>query len=376
MNISPFKLEEYFARYEFTSPYVLCASDCETVSIGELLSLGGGQQESLTDLRLGYTETFGNLQLREQIAALYEEISASQVLVHCGGEEPIFNFINSTLQPGDHIVVHWPAYQSLFEVARASGVEVTMWETNEKNSWELDVNFLKDHIRSNTKVVIVNSPHNPTGYLLTRETQQEIDQLSREFGFIVFSDEIYRFSEYRLDDRLTPWCDLNENAVSLGGMSKAFGLPGLRIGWIATRNRDVYERMASFKNYTTICNSAPSEFLATVALRNKDTIVNRNVQIISANLEQLNRFFRRYEHIFNWRIPKAGPIAFPSLRSGEDTSKFCHELVTQAGILLLPGSIYGLPRSSNFRIGFGRKNLPTCLGKLEQFLDVMEKSSY
>lgn len=370
MQLRPFKLEHYFARYEFTAPYVICSSDCETLSIHELLAMEPGAAEELDNLRLGYTESMGNPELRIEIAALYNSVSAEQVLVHSGAEEPIFNFINSTLQAGDHIVVHSPAYQSLIEVAHSIGCEVTLWETREQDHWELDVDFLREKLRPETRVVIINCPHNPTGYLMTREKQNEIDQLSREHGFIVFSDEVYRLSEYRTEDRLPAWCDLNETAVSLGVMSKTFGLAGLRIGWVATRNKLVADKMAAFKHYTTICNSGPSEVLARIALRNKEKVVARNRQIIQENLEHLNGFFTRYQKLFNWQLPQAGPIAFPSLTGGRNVERFCHELVTQAGVLLLPGSVYDV-RESNFRIGFGKKNFRDGLKRLELHLHLL-----
>lgn len=370
MHLPPFKLEHYFARYEFTVPFVMCSSDCETLSVHELLSLEPDAAKELQDLRLGYTESLGNPVLRKEVASLYDEVHADQVLIHTGAEEPIFNFVNSTLQAGDHMIIHWPSYQSLFEVARSVGCEVTKWETREQDRWELDVDFLKDNLRANTRVVIINCPHNPTGYLMTKGKQQEIDRLSREHGFIIFSDEVYRFSEYRDEERLPAWCDLNETAVSLGVMSKTFGLAGLRLGWIATRNRKVYEEMAGFKHYTSICNSAPSELLAAVALRNRGTIASRNRKIILENLDRLNSFFARHDRLFNWQFPKAGPIAFPSLTDGRDVEKFCHDLITQAGVLLLPGSVYSVA-GSNFRIGFGKKDLPLCLEKLEGSLHLL-----
>jgi aspartate/methionine/tyrosine aminotransferase len=277
--------------------------------------------------------------------------------------------MNTMLQPGDHVIVHYPCYQSLCDVAQSIGCQVTKWITGEADGWELDLEFLKDNLRSNTKAVIINCPHNPTGYLMTKDKQAAINDLATDHGFILCSDEVYRFLEYRDEDRLPAMCDLNDQAVSLGVMSKSFGLAGLRIGWIATKNEAVYQRMASFKDYTTICNSAPSEFLATLALRNKERLLNRNRQIIARNLEVLNRFFARYQDRFHWQPPKAGPIAFPSLANGADAETFCHELVTKAGVLLLPGPAFDDSYPRNFRIGFGRKNLPECLEKFEEFLE-------
>jgi aspartate/methionine/tyrosine aminotransferase len=367
MQMSPFRLERYFAQYEFTAPYLLCSSDCESFSVGELLDLTGGSRDEVYDVWLGYTESQGAPWLRQEISSLYTTVQPDDILVHSGAQEAIFTFANAVLQRGDHVIVHWPCYQSLFEVAHSLGCRVTRWETRQEDNWDLDLDFLKANLRDNTKAVFVNCPHNPTGYLMTEEKLLDLDRLSKEHGFVVFSDEVYRLLEYRDEDRLPAWCDINPAAVSLGVMSKAFGLAGLRIGWIATQNRDVYQRMARFKDYTTICNSAPSEFLASKALRQREEILARNRGIISHNLKLLNRFFADHSDRFEWHMPKAGPIAFPALVEG-NVEEFCHQLVSQAGILLLPGTVYDKAYTGNFRIGFGRKNLPEVLARLEEFL--------
>lgn len=368
MKIPSFRLERYFASYEFDVPYLLCSSDCESFSVGELLAQDFETTDAFHDLWLGYTETNGHPLIRQEIAKLYQNITPDQILVHSGAEEAIFNFMNAILSPGDHIIVHWPGYQSLFEIAHSIGCEVTKWEVREEEGWEHKLDFLRDNLRPNTRVVVLNYPHNPTGYNPSRATWEAIDQLSQEHGFIVFSDEVYRFLEYHDEDRLPSFCEANANAVSLGAMSKSFGLAGLRIGWIATKNAGVFQKMAQFKDYTTICNSAPSEFLATIALRSKDWIIHRNLQIILKNLTILNQFFAHHSDVFNWQPPKAGPIAFPSLANGGNVEMFCQRLVTEAGVLLLPGTVYEKTFAQNFRIGFGRKNLPECIEKLDEFL--------
>ena len=172
MRLRPFKLEHYFARYEFAAPYFLSGSDCETLTVNELLRMEPGAVDEFGSLRLGYTETHGNPHLRAEISHLYDSITPDQVLVHTGAEEAIFNFMNSTLQPGDHVIVHWPCYQSLFEVAQSMGCDVTRWKTRQEDGWELDLNFLRDALRPRTRVVAINSPHNPTGYVLSPDKLQ------------------------------------------------------------------------------------------------------------------------------------------------------------------------------------------------------------
>jgi aspartate/methionine/tyrosine aminotransferase len=367
MKIPDFKLERYFAKYEFAVDHVLCGSDCESMTVADLLALEEGAEESFKGQWLGYTESLGSPSLRQEIASLYQEVGSENILVHTGAEEAIFLFMHAVLEAGDHVVVQWPCYQSLAEVARSIGCRVSLWEVREEAGWEPDMDELRTMLRPETRALVVNSPHNPTGGLLPRETFDRITALADAKGFLLFSDEVCRGTEYDPVLQLPAACDVTPNGVSLGVMSKTYGLPGLRIGWVATSNQDVLSRMASLKDYTTICNSAPSEFLAEVALRNSAKIVKRNLNLTLRNLKLVEDLFSRYGHRISWTRPKATSIAFPRLLAG-DVEEFCHRLVTQEGVLLLPGTLYDHP-GNHFRIGFGRKNLEEALVRLERFLE-------
>ena len=366
LQISPFKIERYFAKYEFNVDYVLCGSDCESMSIEELLAFEPDAAERFHRLWLGYTESLGSPTLRREIGRIYSQISPEQVLVHTGAEEAIFLFMHAMLKPDDHVIVHWPCYQSLMEVARSIGCEVSLWAADEKNGWALDPDDLQQLIKPNTRVIVINTPHNPTGYLMPVGAFQEVSKIAQEHNIILFSDEVYRESEYRIEDRLPAACDLGYHTVSLGVMSKTYGLPGLRIGWIATQNEDIYQKMAVLKDYTTICNSAPSEFLAELALRHRQAVVERTQKIISDNLKSLDSFLDRHSERFSWQRPSAGAIGFPKLLDG-DVEVYCDALVKDAGVLLLPGNVYE-DSGNHFRIGFGRKNFPEAIERVDNFL--------
>ncbi len=366
MQLLPFKLERYFAQYEFEVEYVLCASDCESVSIQDLLDFEPDAADRFQRHWLGYTESMGSPSLRGEICRLYRDIRPDQVLVHAGAEEAIFLFMHAVLRAGDHVVVHWPCYQSLAGVARGIGCQISMWKAREEDGWALDLAELQRNIRPHTKAIIINTPHNPTGYLMTPDLFKEINRIARENGSILFSDEVYRESEYRVEDRLPAACDLGEHTVSLGVMSKTYGLPGLRIGWIATRNKEIYEKITALKDYTTICNSAPSEFLAELALRHRHKLVERNLKIITDNLDILDRFFERHAAFFAWQRPQAGSIGFPRLL-GRQVEEFCEDLVNSSGVLLLPGTLYE-DDGNHFRIGFGRRNMPEAVDRLDRHL--------
>ena len=367
MKPSPFKLERFFAKYEHSVPYLLCSSDPESFLVEEHLNLEAGSREAFNKCWLGYMEAIGSITLRQEITKLYSDIKEDEVLVHAGAQEVIFVFMNTMLNKGDHVIVHFPNYQSLEEVARSSGTEVTRWKTKEENNWELDIDFLKQSIKKSTKAIVINCPHNPTGYLMKKEKLNEIVEIARKNNILIFSDEVYRFLEYNEKDRLPAICDIYENGISCGVMSKAFGLAGLRIGWAATKNIKILNEMTIFKDYTTICVSAPSTFLAELALRNKEKILKRNLEIIQSNLTTLNSFFAKYQDLFNFKTPKAGTIAFPSIKLETDTEKFCLDLVDKKGVFLLPSTVYDFG-NKNFRIGFGRKDMSKCLGIFEEYL--------
>ena len=367
MRINDFKLERFFAKYEFTASYLLCSSDCESFSVKELLDLEKDSEEELKKLWLGYTESQGSLKLRKEIVKLYKTVKPEEVIVFAGAEEGIFIFMNVLLKKGDYVIVQFPAYQSLYEIAKSIGCEVTNWVMNDKDNWELDIEFLKKNIKENTKAIIVNFPHNPTGYLPLKEKFNQIIEIAQQKNIHVFSDEVYRLLEYDKNNTLPAMADCYDKALSLGVMSKTFGLAGLRIGWIATKDKDLFKKIASFKDFTSICNSAPSEFLSTLALKHREHLVKRNLGIIENNLKLLDNFFEEYNHLFEWVRPKAGSIAFPKIKFDKNVEDFCIDLVNKKGVLLLPGTMYDFD-DKHFRIGFGKKNLPEALKKLEEYI--------
>ncbi|HEX3671824.1 MAG TPA: aminotransferase class I/II-fold pyridoxal phosphate-dependent enzyme, partial [Candidatus Cybelea sp.] len=274
MRPRPFALERFFARYEFRARYLLCSSDPESMPVGELLALESDAEARLRTLRLGYTETLGGEALRRAIASHYAHGDPEAILAHSGSEEAISTFFNAVLERGDHAIVQFPAYQSHYSLPEALGAEVTRWNSDLDDAGSPDIEELQAMVRPRTRAIVLTTPNNPTGYALTRAQIDAIVALARLHGLWLFSDEVYRGTE-REPERIPAVCDLYERGVSLGGLSKTYGLAGLRIGWVAARDAPLRERMAALKDYSSICNSAPSEFLAELALRNGDRIVER-----------------------------------------------------------------------------------------------------
>jgi aspartate/methionine/tyrosine aminotransferase len=367
MRIKPFKLERYFSAHEFDVRYTLSSSDCEPLPMAELLDMAGDESMELwDDLVLGYTETRGAPYLREEIAKLYETVDPGQVLV-CSPVEGIFVALNAILEKGDHVICTFPGYQAFYEAAQWIGCEVERWSAEEGQGWRFDPAWLEEHIRPDTRLVVVNFPHNPTGYLPGLDDFERIVYAARQRGVYLFSDEMYRHLELGAGARLPSACDVYDRAVSLFGMSKTFGMAGVRIGWLVTKDAELSERLQSFKDYTTICSSAPSEVLSTIALRSKERIIERNLEIIRANLDALDEFFTKHEADFYWNRPPAGTIAFPRLLGGLDADTLCKEALEEAGVLLLPASVFDYG-ADHIRVGFGRRNLPEAIKALGDHL--------
>jgi aspartate/methionine/tyrosine aminotransferase len=369
MRIADFALERYFARWEFAVRHLLCASDVEGYPMAELLAIADDETRALWEgLRLGYTESTGHPLLRAEIAAGYETLEPDDILVFAGAEEAIFCLSNVLLGPGDHAIVTWPGYQSLYEVGRAAGAQIGLHALREEDGWALDVDRLRRSLKPATKLVIVNAPHNPTGMLPTHDEWRALAELCAEAGVRLLADEVYRELEHDPADRLTAGADLFDRGISLGVMSKSYAMAGLRIGWLATRDRGLLERCAAFKDYTTICSSAPSEVLALIGLRARETVLARSRAIVAANLERIDRLFAERPDTLAWVRPRAGSVGFPRLLRGGPIDRFAAELVESEGVLLLPASAFGLG-GDHFRLGLGRTDLPEAVERLEAYLD-------
>lgn len=368
MKLPLFKLEEYLAKTEFSSQYLLSCSDAQTISLKELLEMADPESRRLWDtLSLGYTESRGHPLLKEEIADLYEKISSDQVLTFAGAEDGIYCFMQTLVSPRDHVIAIGPAYQSLIDLPRSLGAEMSVMWLKEEEQWKLDLDALAALFRPNTKLVVINFPHNPTGAIPTLHEQKRLIDLCRKSNAYLFSDEVYRYMEIDEKDRLPAICDVYERGISLSVMSKAFGLAGLRIGWIATQDLELLNQVALYKHYTSICNSGLSEIATIMALRAKEKILSRNLQIMRSNLSLLDAFVQKHRSLFHWVRPKGGCIAFPRLLTGEPIEAFCRRALEKKSVLLMPAEIFSFP-SNHFRIGFGRKNMPEALEKFDEFL--------
>ena len=366
MRMRPFRIENYFLKHEFSAKYLLASSDCESRSIGDVLALEAGADERFREQWCGYTEAAGAPELREAVAGIYARIKADDVLVLSCAEEGIFVLYHALVGAEDHVIVETPCFESGLEVARSTGAQVSEWRRRPEDGWRHDLDDLEKLIRPNTRVLYICTPHNPTGLLMPKPVYESVMQLAGKHGITVFCDEVYREMEHDPAARLPAACDVYEHAVSLGSMSKVYGLPGLRLGWLASHDEGVLRRCQEFRLYTTICNSAPSEFLSAVALRHRDDLVRRNLEIVRKNLTLLDSFFARRGDLFAWVRPDASPIGLVRFKAARDVQEFCDDVVGKSGVMLLPGSVYDEDR--HIRFGYGRKNMAEALEEFESYL--------
>ena len=369
-GLPDFRLEVHLGRWEFAARHHLTASDAESLSVAEVLGEEGLAE--LGTLRLGYTPTWGTDPLREAVAATYAEVAPDDVLVFAGAEEAMFWALQELVGPGEHAIVTVPNYQSMETVTLGTGAAVSGLPLDPARGWALDLDLLASLLRPETRLVAVNFPNNPTGAVPDPGTFRALVALCEQRGVRLFSDEVYRGLEARPESALPQAADLSPTALSLGVMSKAYGLPGLRIGWLACRDRALLGRLETRKHYTSICSSAPSELIATAALRRGAEIRARNRAIIDANLPVFAAFFAEWPGLFAWAPPQAGCVCFPRYLGDDGVETFCRELVEQAGVVLLPASIFASALApvpaDRFRIGVGRAAPEPALAALADFL--------
>lgn len=369
----PFVLERYFAKWEFAAPHILCASDCEPLHLKQLLEVADADSlERWSSLCLSYTEPQGLPALRAEITKLYKTVTSDDLVV-CAPEEGIYLTMRALLKPGDHVVVQFPGYLSLYEVALSIGCRVTLWEPRlgEGGSIRFDIGDFRGLLEADTKLAVINFPHNPTGCQLSVAEYNELMEAVSDVGAYLFSDEMYRGLELPPTAKLPAGVDQYCRSISLCGMSKVWGLPGLRIGWLASHDQELLTRIMELKDYTSICNSATSEILALAALRASSPIVADNVAMLTSNRAQLKAFMQRWPDVFECQPPRAGSIAFPRLVTGEPIEQFTDRVVMSCGVLLLPGSVYEHPATTakgHFRLGLGRRDFPAAIAVLEKFL--------
>lgn len=363
MKIEPFAIERWFARYEFVAKYNLGESCVQSYTLGELLALTRTPIAEITNQAIGYGESNGSLELRQAIASLYPNTTAANVLVTIGAIEANFLALNALIQPGDTVICEFPAYQQLYSVPAAAGATVKRWELRADEDYEPNLERLRELIDDKTRLVIINHPHNPTGKSISTRTLAAIAKMAEDAGAVLYSDEVYRGLTLH-DELVSPSARSSSGrTVIVGSMSKAYGLPGLRVGWIVA-DEELIEQCWEFRDYTSICTPPLSEKLATLALQNHEAVLGRNRQIALRNFAMVTQWLESLDGLITWCKPDEGVIGFPRLQFTDDSAEFCEHLVSETGVLLVPGTCFERPQ--HVRLGFGYDS-----AKLEKGLEIV-----
>lgn len=368
-TLPDFRLETHFSKWEFKARYHMTASDAQSMSMQDLLSMATAEErDAFETMWLGYTETFGAPDLRDAIAAIFNNQKASDILCFAGASEGIFAANNVILDKDSHAIVVTPNYQS-HETLPVAICEATGVPLIPEDNWSLDIDRIAAAIQPNTKLVTINFPHNPTGTILPLDRYEALIELCRKHGIYILHDEIFNGLGKTGTQHLPFIADVYERGLSLNVMSKSYGLPGLRIGWIACQDAEIISKMERMKHYLSICNSGPSEQLTMIALRNNQKILARNCAIVDENLPKWDAFFARHPDLFDWKHPDGSCMAFPRYKGKEGVDMFCENLVEESGVLFLPSTIYssdlGETPTDRFRMGFGRAGLDEGIAALD-----------
>lgn len=380
MKIKPFLTEQFFSLYEFTAPHMLASSDCETTTVAELLNLSGGSLEDFGSLKLGYTESQGHPEYRRLVSETYENVSVDDVVILTSPVEGIYLAMQTLLEPGDEVVALSPAYDALHHVADHLCGKFQAWDlVPTEAGWKIDLEQLKSLVNSKTKLIIVNFPHNPSGFQPTIGDFEQLIEVARANDCWLFCDEIYRGleTEFKGKPAIPSAADIYDKAMVLNGLSKTYGLPGLRAGWLVIRDKQIREELIGWKHYTTICPAAPTEYLAIQALSVGEKLAERSRTLVQSNLVACTEFMQRQRPLFQWRPPTAGSTALVEIdfahlakRSTEtfdNATDYCHHLAKNYGVLLLPGACLGC-EDKFVRIGLGRAGFQTALAAWEATL--------
>jgi len=358
VRIETFALERWMTRWETEVAFDIAESGIYPFTVNDLLSLLPPAERDqwlshLLEMRLGYSEARGTKALRSAIAATYRTTSPEEILVTTGAIEANYLLFNVLLDPDDHVVAVYPAYQQLYSVARAVGCDVSLWKIREDGGFRFDLDELERLITPRTKLIVINTPHNPTGAILSAAELQRIYELAESVGGWVLSDEAYRWLDLPGGEPLAPpMRDLGPRAISVGTLSKPFGLPGLRIGWIAGPEEIVQACWAE-RDYISLSPGKLNDALATIAIGARNQIIARNHEIVAANLQTADQWFAEHADLVSWTRPRAGLLALMRYALDIPSQDLADRLAAEWSVMLAPGSAFGF--EGRLRLGIGQR---------------------
>jgi aspartate/methionine/tyrosine aminotransferase len=366
--INEFQLKSFFNTAAARSARgTLSASYAELMTIEHLLSMDEGAHEAYVQVPLGYAPLNGGAELRALIANFIGGVHADDIMVTAGSDDAIALLQLVLLTRGDHVIVHAPAYQPLVALAEWRGARVDLWHADEGQGWALSLDTLQRLITHETRLIIVNIPHNPTGWHPERTFINELIAMAERHGILIISDEVYAGLSLVDGVRFVSLASLSPQVISLGSLTKVFGMPGIRIGWLATENAQVLALAQRMRMHLNSFATTPGEFLACQALKHASGILSSNQELARANLGHLASYVDTRSDLFAWQRPLAGTVCFPRW-NGPGTTTELSERCFQATGYVLAASAHFLAGTQHVRLGFSTKAFPDLLGMFREFI--------
>jgi aspartate/methionine/tyrosine aminotransferase len=366
MRIETFAMERMQSTWENVVEYNLSESGVHPLTLKELLT--PGEIEELTRVGIGYTQTNGTPPLRERIARLYPGAGPDQVLATSGSSEANFLLMWSLVEPGDEVLFELPNYMQMWGLLRGFGADVKPFHLRQELGWQPDLDELRKLVTPKTKLIILTNPNNPTGSTLGRQAMDTVVELAAGAGAWILADEVYQGAELS-GERTPSFWGAYDKTLIVNGLSKAYGLPGLRIGWIVGPE-EVVERTWPYHDYTTISPSALSDRLATLALSpgTRNRILARTRGILNANFPVLRGWFERQEGLFTYLPPRAGAICFARYDLRANSTALVERLIKEKSVLVVPGDHFEMDGYLRFGYGPEKAYLLEGLGRVEELL--------
>jgi aspartate/methionine/tyrosine aminotransferase len=362
-------MERMQSTWENVVDYNLSESGVHPLTLDELLT--PAELEALTKVEIGYTQTNGTVGLRRNIARLYPGLGLEQVLATAGSSEANFLLIWSLIEPGDEVLFELPNYMQMAGLLRAFGAKVKPFRLRESLGWQPDLDELKKLVTSKTKLIVLTNPNNPTGSVLTEEAMKGLVDLAAGAGAWILADEVYQGAELSGDVSPTFWGRWDKTLV-VNGLSKAYGLPGLRVGWIVGPE-EVVKRTWPYHDYTTISPSALSDALATRVLApgTRERILARTRGILNTNLPVLEKWLGDHDGLFSFRRPQAGAICFARYALNVGSTELVERLIREKSVLVVPGDHFETDGYLRFGYGSEKGYLLRALGLIDELFKII-----
>ncbi len=341
MKIASFGVEEWLNLWEKDAVYDIAGSSISSFSLKDIIQIDGTDYqdffEKITTKKMDYGWIEGSPDFKMEVSKLYKNVPADNILQTNGATGANLVAILALIERGDHVISMYPTYQQLYDIPKAIGAEVSLWEIHEENNWIPSISELKALIRPNTKLITLNNANNPTGTVLDKDLLLEIVQVAKSVGAYILVDEVYQSLLPGVE--ITSIVDLYEKGISTNSLSKTYSVPGVRVGWIAS-NKELADEFRKYRDYTMICAGVFDDHLAVHILKNRRAILERNRKIVLANLNILEQWVQSEARV-SLILPKAVSTSFPKLDIPIPVEQFCINLLKEKGVLLVPGSRFG-----------------------------------